>query len=108
MSRFEVVHSDGGFALLLDDECIAGLKLCEYGEVYHSWETEETFAKVDKSSRWFELFGTPEKAARTIIKTCYETTECEACPIFHADINALNINCSDYDELLEWLGGDAE
>ena len=65
---------------------------------------------VGGESRYTALFGTPERAARTIIKTCYETTECEACPIFHADINALNVNCSDYDALLEWLRlrGDAE
>ena len=70
---------------------------------------EQRIAELEASngSRWFELFGTPEKAARTIIKTCDETTECEACPIFRADINALNVNCSDYDALLEWLRGDA-
>jgi hypothetical protein len=68
---------------------------------------ENMMLKANNGSRWFELFGTPERAARTIIKTCDETTECEACPIFHADINALNINCSDYDALLEWLRGDA-
>ena len=62
---------------------------------------------IEDKSQWHELFGTPERAARTIIKTCDETTECEACPIFHADINALKTNCSDYDALLEWLRGDA-
>lgn len=58
-------------------------------------------------TNWERLFGTPERTAQTIIKTCNETAKCEACPIFYADINALNINCSDYDELLEWLRGDS-
>jgi phage shock protein A len=69
---------------------------------------ENMFLKVHNSMRWHELFGTPERAARTIIETCNETNQCEACPIFHADINLLNINCSDYDALLKWLEDDVK
>ena len=85
------------------------VELCEQGDFdsvseAFKWLNQET---VGNYTHWHELFGTPERAARTIIKTCDETTECEACPIFHADINALNVNCSDYDALLGWMMGDA-
>lgn len=52
-------------------------------------------------SRWHELFGTPERAARTLERNCDEFN-CFACP-------ALKANCygGNYDALLRWLEGDA-
>ena len=53
----------------------------------------EGYEGAHDKSRWHQLFGTPERAARTI-----------------ADISErVNLNGigGDYDELLEWLRGDA-
>ena len=56
------------------------------------------------TSRYAELFGTPERAARTIADAC--TTDfgdgCIGCPAFGA-----KCGCGGYDALLEWLRGDA-
>ena len=61
--------------------------------------------EVGKTSRHAELFGTPERAARTIsvTATCMEpTTVCPDCIYkYYCDTE-----CS-YDALLEWLRGDA-
>ena len=53
------------------------------------------------TSRYFELFGTPERTARTLERNCDEFN-CPACP-------ALEANCygGNYDALLRWLEGDA-
>jgi hypothetical protein len=55
----------------------------------------------DDTSRWHELFGTPERAARTLANNCHRDG-CIACPALDADCNV-----GDYDKLLEWLRGDA-
>ena len=67
------------------------------------------YVKEDKQSRWFELFGTPERAARTLIAV---RGECESgpcssnCPFGDAPTCPSNCEPSDYDALLEWLSGD--
>ena len=43
-------------------------------------------------TRYCELFGTPERAARTIVDR---------------ELGYRLMKCEDYDELLEWLRGDA-
>lgn len=53
------------------------------------------------NSRWFELFGTPERAARMLVDNCEKMRFCEGCP---ADTG--KHDCT-YDALLEWLRGDA-
>ena len=65
---------------------------------------------MDKS-RWHELFGTPERAARTLIAV---RGECESggpcypnCPFGDAPACPSSIEPRDYDALLEWLKGDA-
>ena len=52
-------------------------------------------------SNYDRLFGTPERAARTLERNCDEFN-CPACP-------ALEANCygGNYDALLRWLEGDA-
>ena len=53
------------------------------------------------TSRYFELFGTPERAAQMayiMSETC--GIACSGCP--------MNGVCTSYDALLEWLRGDAE
>ena len=63
-----------------------------------------TLGGEDKS-RWHELFGTPERAARAMVDMCEGGTfdDCGGCP-------AALYECKlgDYDALLEWLRGDAE
>lgn len=48
-------------------------------------------------TNWEKLFGTPERAARTLERNCDEFN-CFACP-------ALKVNCygGNYDALLRWL-----
>ncbi len=61
--------------------------------------------KPDDNSRWHELFGTPERAARTICRQLkhFNICICDGCPV-----QPLNRECdSEYDALLEWMRGDA-
>lgn len=103
MSVFEVVRGVEGCCLVLDDLRIAGPKPWGGGTVIHAWETDKEYKVVDTRSRWHELFGTPERTARTIADAC--TTDsgdgCIGCPAFGA-----KCGCGGYDALLEWLSGD--
>ena len=65
------------------------------------------YVKTDGKSRWLELFGTPERAARTIIDGC--GLDCVACllPTDCPCHGSFNVDNTDYDALLEWLRGDA-
>ena len=61
--------------------------------------------KPDDKSRYSELFGTPERAARTICRQLkhFNICICDGCPV-----KPPNKECdSEYDALLEWLRGDA-
>ena len=55
--------------------------------------------------RYERLFGTPERAARTFADFCdaCDKGECNDCPL-----DRLTDFCIGYDDLLEWLRGDAE
>ena len=63
------------------------------------------YVKVNGNSRWAELFGTPERAARTLVDSCNDDYDygCGGCPVAR-----VNCKCGDYNALLEWLRGDAE
>ena len=56
--------------------------------------------EVGKTSRYAELFGTPERAARTLVDSCNDDYDygCGGCPVAR-----VNCKCGDYDALLEWL-----
>lgn len=56
------------------------------------------------ASRYHELFGTPERAARAMVDMCEGGTfdDCGGCPAALAECKL-----GDYDALLEWLRGDA-
>ena len=59
-----------------------------------------------RESNYTRLFGTPERAARTLcdVVSCVEAAiDCDAC-----EFSSLCARTGDYDALLEWLGGDAE
>lgn len=57
--------------------------------------------KDGRESRWYELFGTPERAARTLVNLNCDGSGCDGCSLG-------DIECDyGYDALLEWLRGDA-
>lgn len=68
------------------------------------------YVKVDDKSRWFELFGTPERAARTVLEIKCGEKSCKGCPIvepcFECDV-ILDGGKMLHDSLIEWLRGDA-
>lgn len=105
MSKFEVIRGVEGCCLALDDTRIAGPKPWGGGTVIHAWETDKEYKAVDTHSRWHELFGTPERAARTLcdVVSCVEAAnDCDAC-----EFSGLCVRTGDYDALLEWLRGEA-
>jgi len=64
---------------------------------------------IEDKSNWFELFGTPERAARTFSESaqaCYVLRDCDRCPL-GADENCMHSEKVDEQKLLEWLRGDA-
>ena len=80
------------------------VELCEQGDFdsvaeAFKWLNQET---VGSYTRWHELFGTPERAARTLAGITCDDGGCDGCTLYDA-------NCS-YDEnaLLEWLRGESE
>ena len=72
----------------------------EQGEVITRFVPAELDYIEDKS-RWAELFGTPERAARTLEKQC-DPFHCVVCPAYHR----AQCDEGDYDKLLEWLRGE--
>lgn len=69
-----------------------GLKICD---LYEGGETN-----------WDLLFGTPERAARTLLDACdnCNQNDCNGCQVYELTSGG----DLDYDALLEWLRGDAE
>ncbi len=110
MSRFEVIRGVEGCCLTLDDTRIAGPKPWGGGTVIHAWETGNEYKAVDTRSRWHQLFGTPEKAARTLRNVCQFTHGgelCDRCQCYlFGECNRelrLRSERSIYDALLGWL-----
>ena len=69
-------------------------------------ESPQELQGVASESRYTELFGTPERAARTICRQLkhFNICICDGCPV-----KPPNKECdSEYDALLEWLKGDEE
>lgn len=69
---------------------------------------------VDGKTRWHKLFGTPERAARTLID-CNAFKQCVDCPVCHDEHGKtceIPGDCAfvmrDYHKLLEWLRGESE
>ena len=61
---------------------------------------------VTDESHYSELFGTPERAARTMAGKCCDCLECvivDACEYGEGE----GCHLDNYDALLEWLRGDA-
>lgn len=69
-----------------------------------------TRGNADKS-RWFKLFGTPERAARTLKDIKCGDESCEECPIVEPCIEygvVFDDGKALQEQLLEWLKGDAK
>ena len=63
----------------------------------------------ESASRYHELFGTPERAARTLAGKCGDCCECVIADYCESGGEGCLLSCAgDYDALLEWLRGDAE
>lgn len=73
---------------------------------------ESTLECTENKSRWAQMFGTPEKAARTMALQCFGATSeaCDACVFGECDGKLRNSGTylTVKDALLEWLGGDAK
>lgn len=107
MSRFEVIRGVEGCCLALDDTRIAGPKPWGGGKVIHAWETDKTYTAVDVNSRWFELFGTPRRAAKTMARMCLNSEHCENCPLFDAGLEHCERDDSDVPGIEFWLRAEA-
>ena len=75
---------------------------------------ERATSGADDGSRWSELFGTPKRAAKAIVKTASECDgygwHCSDCPFHLAPICPHCVGAKravDYGALLEWLRGKA-
>lgn len=68
-------------------------------------EVERLVYRLERNnkSRWAELFGTPERAARTLGDYCYNMVSCAEC-----GIRCEGKRFEDGDALLEWLGGESD
>lgn len=67
--------------------------------------------KDGRKSRWHELFGTPERAARTLFEIKCGEKSCKGCPIAEpcAECDVmLDDGKALHDALLEWLRSNAE
>ena len=105
--RFELI--DKAKRKLLDDTNIESRpeEIAVLDSVlFRCWQMGWLDRLRDADTRWHELFGTPERAARTLcdVVSCVEAANgCDAC-----EFSSLCARTGDYDALLEWLGGDAE
>ena len=57
-------------------------------------------------SRWFELFGTPERAAETMLNMCKCAEVCEFCPLYEQGVAHCEYPNAE-SSVLEWLRGKA-
>lgn len=71
---------------------------------------ENRLLKAHDGSRWFELFGTPERAAKTMVGKCGDCCECILPNKFrHACVEGCLLSIVNEDGvLLEWLRGEGE
>ena len=112
MSVFEVVRGVEGCCLVVDDVRIAGPKPWGGGTVIHTFETSKEYKATNTRSRWYGLFGTPEKAANILALGCMGAPEnvCDSCVFRECDgkLRRCGSIHSIAMQMLEWLNGDAE
>ena len=68
--------------------------------------------KIDKDltgiSKYAELSGTPERAAKTVSAMCsHGIWSCDGCPLFDEGVEHCESELGDTPSLLDWLRGDA-
>lgn len=86
------------------DECeTAYVKKSDMAEAVDYWR--RMYEGV-VGTRWHDLFGTPERAARTLLDTCDNCgqNDCSGCQVYEFTSGG----DLDYDALLEWLRGEGE
>ena len=73
--------------------------------LFRCWQMGWLDRLRDSGTRYSEMFGTPERAARTLVDSCNDDYDygCGGCPVARE-----NCKCGDYDALLEWLKEDVE
>lgn len=84
----------------------SNMQLVDYAKA-ENYALENMLLKIDNDTRWYELFGTPEQAAETLlyVLACKDSrpwVACEECPI----LGGCAVRRDGYDALLEWLRGD--
>ena len=91
----------------------AAIEAWEHVKEFNKQTVVATLGAYD-GTRWHELFGTPERAARMLID-CNAFKQCVDCPVCHdehGETCEIPGDCvfvmRDYRKLLEWLRGDAE
>ena len=63
---------------------------------------------VEDKSRYYELFGTPERAARTLARMCaIGDGSCAGCPMFKANLEHCKSDHTHLKSIVEWLRGEA-
>jgi hypothetical protein len=77
----------------------------------HEFRAESLIRLLEKyegahGTRWHELFGTPERAARTVLSLDYCYEDCDKCPAFEICGLHSKFGRTVY-EMAEWLRGDA-
>ncbi len=95
------------FQYIVKDDTRAAMhmavELCERGDFDSVTEAVRWLIRERDKSRWAELFGTPERAARTIAMMTDKCSDrvhgCDGCMLFDV--------CDDEANILEWLRGDA-
>ena len=63
----------------------------------------------ESESNYEKLFGTPERAARTLARMCaIGDGSCAGCPMFKANLEHCKSDHTHLKSIVEWLRGDAE
>lgn len=83
----------------------------EQTHAYGNWEDaykRVTELEANNGTRWHDLFGTPERAARTLVR--FSPLACSYCALYSTCGDDQDKDCllCDYDALLEWLKGEDE
>ena len=74
--------------------------------LFRCWQMEWLDQLRDADTRWHELFGTPERAARTLYGIKCGEKSCKGCPIAEpcAECDELRVECDRLREKLRWSG----
>ena len=78
--------------------------------LFRCWQMGWLDRLRDADTRWHELFGTPERAARTLFEIKCGEKSCNGCPIAEpcAECDVMHDNGESLRAaLLDWLRGDA-